>query len=188
MSLIGLGPQSSILGEHEDLGKRPIDTLFDWNESFYNYKNCESFTTFIEDQKKLMVENNYMNVESLCINLSEDQYEALDVVKEHSQLNLADAFKGPLHMIIQGTAGTGKSALIYKIMQFGSLYFHEFSSQPVRVLAYTGVAAFNIKGETIHSLLMLPISKGGFVDLAGQAAKLLQEDLNGVDILLSFTY
>ncbi len=47
------------------------------------------------------------------------------------------------HMYITGKAGTGKSTLLQ--------YFREKTSKNVAVLAPTGVAAINIKGQTIHS-------------------------------------
>jgi len=47
------------------------------------------------------------------------------------------------HVFITGKAGTGKSTLLQ--------YFREKTSKNVAVLAPTGVAAINIKGQTIHS-------------------------------------
>ena len=47
------------------------------------------------------------------------------------------------HMFITGKAGTGKSTLLQ--------YFRQKTAKNVAVLAPTGVAAINIKGQTIHS-------------------------------------
>jgi len=47
------------------------------------------------------------------------------------------------HMFVTGKAGTGKSTLLQ--------YFREKTTKNVAVLAPTGVAAINIKGQTIHS-------------------------------------
>ncbi len=47
------------------------------------------------------------------------------------------------HMFITGKAGTGKSTLLQ--------YFREKTAKNVAFLAPTGVAALNIKGQTIHS-------------------------------------
>jgi len=47
------------------------------------------------------------------------------------------------HVFITGKAGTGKSTLLQ--------YFREHTSKNVAVLAPTGVAAVNIRGQTIHS-------------------------------------
>lgn len=53
-------------------------------------------------------------------------------------------------MIVSATAGTGKSYLIHCLRHFR-----------VRIAAPTGVAAFNIEGNTLHSLFSLPI-KGDY--------------------------
>jgi ATP-dependent DNA helicase PIF1 len=47
------------------------------------------------------------------------------------------------HVFITGRAGTGKSTLLE--------YFRSFTGKKVVVLAPTGVAALNVKGQTIHS-------------------------------------
>ncbi|PIR76193.1 MAG: AAA family ATPase [Candidatus Magasanikbacteria bacterium CG10_big_fil_rev_8_21_14_0_10_42_10] len=47
------------------------------------------------------------------------------------------------HLFITGRAGTGKSTLL--------TYFREHTKKEIVVLAPTGVAAVNIKGQTIHS-------------------------------------
>ena len=50
---------------------------------------------------------------------------------------------GHSNLFITGKAGTGKSTLLQ--------YFRDHTSKNVVVLAPTGVAAVNIKGQTIHS-------------------------------------
>ncbi len=50
---------------------------------------------------------------------------------------------GSRNVFITGKAGTGKSTLL--------MYFREHTTKNVAVLAPTGVAAVNIKGQTIHS-------------------------------------
>ena len=62
-------------------------------------------------------------------------------------------------MIVSGTARTGKSYLIHCLRLL-------LSSQ-VRVAVPTGVAAFNIEGHTLHSLLSLPV-QGDYKDLEGE--------------------
>ncbi len=78
-------------------------------------------------------------------------------------------------MIVSGTAGTGKSYLI----QCLRLVLHD----KLKVSAPTGVAAFNVNGHTLHSLLELPI-KGEFKDLDGNRLQQLQLRLNGVKYLI----
>ena len=62
-------------------------------------------------------------------------------------------------MIIYGTAGTGKS---YLILAIASQLKHDCC-----LTATTDIAAFNINGVTIYSLLQLPIRNHGAKDLEG---------------------
>jgi len=47
------------------------------------------------------------------------------------------------HLFLTGNAGTGKSTLLQ--------YFRKHTAKKIVVLAPTGVAALNVKGQTIHS-------------------------------------
>ena len=52
------------------------------------------------------------------------------------------------HLYITGKAGTGKSTLLR--------YFRETTKKRIAVVAPTGIAAVNVGGQTIHSLLRFP--------------------------------
>ena len=82
----------------------------------------------------------------------------------------------PLRMVVSGTAGTGKSYLIHCLRL---LRQHQ-----VMVAAPTGVAAFNIDGCTLHSLLRLP-TRGEFKDLEGERLTKLQQAFSQVKYLKS---
>ena len=81
----------------------------------------------------------------------------------------------PLRMIVSGTAGTGKSYLIKCLQQL--------LGDRLRVAAPTGGAAYNVLGQTLHSLLGIPV-KGDFKDLEGQRLRTMQEALAGVDYFI----
>lgn len=69
---------------------------------------------------------------------------------------LTDEFKGILHILdntsesvfISGKAGTGKSSLLQ--------YFTARTEKKFVVLAPTGIAAMNVKGQTVHSFFKFP--------------------------------
>ena len=76
---------------------------------------------------------------------------------------------------MSGTAGTGKLYLIgclAKLLQTA-----------VKIMAPTGVAAFNIHGYTLHSLLHLQ-TRGVFKDLQGESLNDLQKSMNGVKYIV----
>jgi ATP-dependent DNA helicase PIF1 len=54
-------------------------------------------------------------------------------------------------MVVAGTAGTGKSRIIQTMLSF-------LGPTRIAVLAPSGVAAFNVQGQTIHSFLKIPVS------------------------------
>ena len=76
---------------------------------------------------------------------------------------------------MSGTAGTGKSYLIQclKLLLKDCLC----------VAAPTGVAAFNVDGYTLHSLLSLPV-KGDFKPLEGKRLQNVQETLASVEYII----
>ena len=72
-------------------------------------------------------------------------------MRTQAQIDLNEQFRHALHIMehtdknifITGRAGTGKSTLLS--------YFRQATRKKVAVLAPTGVAALNVKGQTIHS-------------------------------------
>ena len=72
-------------------------------------------------------------------------------------------------MLIVGTAGTGKSYLIEGLKQHYGKH--------LKVAATTGIASFNIRGQTLHSLLHLPIRNRRRNDLQGEILKQMQHTL-----------
>ena len=73
-----------------------------------------------------------MKKETPSIEINEQFHRALEIMEDTSK-----------NVFITGRAGTGKSTLLE--------YFRSFTSKKVAVLAPTGVAAVNVKGQTIHS-------------------------------------
>jgi hypothetical protein len=71
------------------------------------------------------------------ITLSAEQAALLNVMEETKQ-----------HLFITGRAGTGKSVLLR--------HFREHTRKKVVIAAPTGIAALNVRGQTIHSLFRIP--------------------------------
>ena len=147
------------LDQHNDTHGEDVD----WLEAGRAYPNLEETPRFIIKHKESQV-----GMASTCTHTNDPQLlqgKQLHVYRE-VQAHLEGGGIDPLHMIVSGTAGTGKSFLI------GCL--RALLTNKVRVVAPTGVAAFNIHGCTLHSLLSLP-TRGEFKDLEGERLHSLQQ-------------
>jgi hypothetical protein len=80
--------------------------------------------------------------------LNDEQARAFRIVAKHSLQNKPDQ----LRMFLSGPGGTGKSRVIDALTDFFS---QRGQSKRIRLCTFTGVAACNIKGMTLHSALSL---------------------------------
>ena len=91
-----------------------------------------------------------------------------DLIASHSEQSDAE----PVRAIFSGTAGTGKSHLIHAL--------RSHLGDRCKVVAPTGVAAFNVSGTTANHLFHLPVQKGlQFVPLTGSSLQNLQDEHAG---------
>ncbi|KAI0717168.1 hypothetical protein C8Q76DRAFT_616953, partial [Earliella scabrosa] len=80
--------------------------------------------------------------------LNTEQRRAFQLVAEHSLLDKPE----PLRMFLGGFGGTGKSRVIQALTAF---FEARNQSRRLRLSSYTGIAARNIEGATLHSALAL---------------------------------
>ncbi|XP_062569279.1 uncharacterized protein LOC134231343 [Saccostrea cucullata] len=92
--------------------------------------------------------------------LNETQMKVFYLVREWCLQKIFGEKTDPLHIFITGGAGTGKSHLIKAIHFEASRILGKKITSPdsvsVLLAAFTGTAAFNIGGNTIHHLFSLP--------------------------------
>ena len=117
----------------------------DWSAGSQSYPNVEEMPTFISRYHESAGQHLF-TTSSDPQHLRGKQLQAYNTVREHAEAD----HPSPLRLIV---SGTGKSYLIHCL---GLLLDH-----CVCVAVPTGVAAFNIEGHTLHSLLSLPV-KGDF--------------------------
>lgn len=104
--------------------------------------------------------------------LNEEQARAFKIIAEHSLNPQAPQLK----MYLGGAGGTGKS----RVLQALTAFFRERGeSRRLRLASYTGVAAKNIDGMTIHAALCLNQRKNGA--LSNKAKQDLVALWSGVD-------
>ena len=78
-------------------------------------------------------------------------------------------------MIVCGTAGTGKSYLINAI---------SYCTAGKCILSATGMAAFNIRGPTLHLVVQLPIRASSHKDPQGPALHRLEKRFENISYLI----
>ncbi|KAK3910678.1 ATP-dependent DNA helicase RRM3 [Frankliniella fusca] len=182
-----LGPRSEI--PSIDLGNRNVDTGYDWKSSFEKYQQYGSivdFENYIQKMKKPEPQleqnvNDFPNVQ-----LSTDQQEIINVVTQeivriktpHPTDNNIESTK---RIIVQGTAGTGKSLIIKYLT---TLMTKELGTGSFLLAAPTGVSAVLINGKTLHSVFKLPRKTRKFKSLAGEQARDLCNMMKDVKCLI----
>ena len=138
----------------------------DWTLAAHLYPTLEEAPTFISQQKQAAGQHVFTTSADPA-NLQGKQQQVYTIVQHHQSANSPP----PLRMIVSGTAGTGKSYLIHCLRLL--------LQRQLLVAAPTGVAAFNIDGQTLHSLLSLP-TRGEFKDLVGERLTKLQQAFSEV--------
>ena len=142
----------------------------DWTVAVQSYPNIDEAPSFIAQQRQAAGQH-VVTTTANPANLQGKQLQVYTIVQQHYSANSPQ----PLRIIVSGTAGTGKSYVIHCLRP---LLQHQ-----VMVAAPTGVAAFNIDGRTLHSLLSLP-TRGEFKDLQGERLTKLQQAFSEVKYLI----
>jgi hypothetical protein len=102
--------------------------------------------------------------------LKYDQSRAYDIVAWHLDQTLAGRLPPPLHMLIHGEGGTGKSKVIQTITAH---FAHRGTKYMLLKAAYTGVAASLIDGKTTHTIAV--ISRDGNKPVSNKVRAKLQQ-------------
>ena len=142
----------------------------DWTEAARAYPNLEEAPSFISRQRQSAEQHTFTTTADPQ-HLQGKQLLAYTIVRQH----LESEASPPLRMIVSGTAGTGKSYLIHCLRLL--------LQDQVCVAAPTGVAAFNVDGHTLHSLLSLP-TKSDYKDLEGERLHQMQQSLANMKYLI----
>lgn len=111
------------------------------DRSFYTTEQIGDMPHWIDQQKNAIIQQTNATPVPIEIN----QRVAFSIIRDHFLGSTNDQ----LFMILTGLGGSGKSFVIQAVTNL--------LNEQCKVCAYFGIAAFNIKGTTLHSLLQLPI-------------------------------
>lgn len=92
----------------------------------------------------------------------------------------------PLRLFITGGAGVCKSFLLKIVIAYLQLYTSVISGvSPVKCCAHTGTAARHISGQTVHSLLAIPVEKYlNYASLSSFHLQRLQHQFSGIHTIV----
>ncbi|XP_057856712.2 uncharacterized protein LOC131066055 [Cryptomeria japonica] len=166
------------VNDFQMLGRRDYDINFDWHAPYPTDPLHHTVVTFISTNK-INCQPSILQPASpptTSFPLASKQKIALELILAHYA---SPGTPPPLYMLIQGTAGTGKSYLIQCIRNRLNLSTN-IQLNPLLVLAPTGVSAYNIQATTIHAALRIPLR-----DILRQAFPRQQhEPFGGLSIIL----
>ncbi|XP_041461886.1 uncharacterized protein LOC121413199 isoform X1 [Lytechinus variegatus] len=122
-------------------------------------------------------------------NLNETQMLVFYKIREWCLNKVNGKMIEPFHVFITGGAGTGKSHLVkclyYESTRILARMLHYPDDISVLKIAPTGVAAYNINGHTIHSILSIPIrAQMPYQPLSEEKISALRNKLAQLQILI----
>jgi hypothetical protein len=148
-------PNESVQSSLDNLGRRDMDTQYDWVANSPDAATIDAASCWISDKVK---ESPNDEIQSLPFHdyrqLKGEQREVfLQVMAYFKRMNsdLPGPRPPPLRINVDGTAGTGKSFLIWCITTalrelFGIAEDDVLAKDPTVRLAPTGISAFGIRG------------------------------------------
>ena len=171
----GRYPNQPVEMDFSNLGARDFDLQYDWigNSPDQNLVSTaakwltEKIKESPNDDVQTLPEVDYRKLKG------EQRNVFLQVMAYFKKLKTGDQNQPePLRLNVDGTAGTGKSFLIWTITAALRDLFSDGSVtyDPVVRLAPTGVAAFGIRGWTINFGLMIPVKEGSEFNQLGQSS------------------
>ena len=154
------------------LGTRHLDREYDWT------RHVGKYDINSKDWSRLQAENpieQAVDVDSSAGSLNLEQRKLYDIVVDQYTQELSSlGSPPPLLLNVDGVAGSGKTYTLLKICaKLQDLASQARKQNPVFWAAPTGIAAYNITGKTLHSLLRLPV-KAQSTDLSPSTLQALQ--------------
>jgi hypothetical protein len=182
-----------------ELGYRPMDIAHNWLQDLQVFSDLntlnkgELFIRNIKQREMQLAMIPHSSESPLDLEtLNYEQRQIHDLIISHYKSSLALQSSGqhstqnllnPLFAIVSGTAGSGKSYTISAITSSMKGLCDIGQPLPIVVTAFTGVAAFNVRGITLHSLLQLGLGEAD-EPLSPRAALNLQLKLKFVHYII----
>ncbi len=120
--------------------------------------------------------------------MNDQQYPFLMYIRDWCLQTIRGEKPDPFFIHLTGSAGTGKSHLVRSIYQLATKILQQMSEdsgEVVLLTSFTGSAAFNIGGYTIHNLFSIPLNaKLPYKGLKNDGLLELQKRLSDIKLLI----
>jgi len=155
----------------DPLGHRPIDEAFYWHDLSMMSFNEDAVQDFLRSYRAAPQVPGARDQTIGYELMSHAQKQILDILYRQ----IEDPQISTKRVLVQGKAGTGKSAVIKAMCHALDERQHNYPEERngYQILAPTGVAAVNIDGKTIHSFLKIPVN-GQILPLNGDNLRRFQ--------------
>src|SRR6202047_4147949 len=176
MEEAGRRPNQSVEGDFGNLGGRDLDLQYDWIGNSPGQALVSTAANWLSDKTKESPNDSIQELPEVDWRKLKGEQRSLflQVMAYCKKLKHGeDDQPAPLRINVDGTAGTGKSFLIWAITTaLRELFSNDgnITYDPVVRLAPTGVAAFGIRGWTINFGLMIPVKEGSEFNQLGQSS------------------
>jgi DNA replication protein DnaC len=173
MQEAGRCPNQQVEVDFGNLGNHDLDLAYDWNANSPNQTEINAASKWLMDRIRESPNDIAQDLPNVDYRfLKGKQREVfLQVMAYFKKIKAGGADQPPLLQLnVDGTAGTGKSFLIWTITHaLKELFYDELAGHdPVVRLAPTGIAAFGIRGWTINYGLVIPVKEGKEFNQLGQ--------------------
>ena len=145
----------------------------------YSHEELSEMRNWINTKKSSFIIESSNDLSDECENISKlnvQQRKVFDIITRHYQNNHCEQ----LLVLVTGKAGSGKSFLIHRIKNA--------LGDNCQVSAMFGIAAFNVKGKTLHYLLKLPIRGKRKKELNGEPLAQIQDLFERIKYLIIDEY
>lgn len=174
---------------NRDTCKRKTDKRIVDNENNQNIPDLSASDIPYDVPYTVTKSNTKAEIKPMLRNLNEKQRDTMYYVRNWCLETLDHSKPKPFHIFVTGGAGTGKSHLIKSIENVANEILQKTSTEPdktcVLLTAFTGTAAFNIGGCTIHHAFGLnkymPIP---YEPLREQSLSPIRAELGNLQILI----
>lgn len=163
--------------ERVELGRRELDLQHDWAAGSHQHGDHAMLARFVQTQKEQFVPEHIPAV-APQVEFTAEQQAVLDILEmQIAAEQQPGGPEPPRRVIVQGKAGCGKSTLIQAMT---ARLEQAFGPGSFRLLAPTGASADNIRANTIHRGLDIPVIVDDFAPLSGEHAMNFQLEMDEV--------